>query len=65
MTAQQTKKPSKPGYKVLEFNVSRFLPTMHVFYNYHQIMKEHNFIQDVSLVHQNNELLIRVERIRS
>ena len=62
-TQPTTKKSERPGYKVLEFNVSRFLPSMHVFFRYHTIMKEHKFIEDVCLVQKNNELMVRVERI--
>jgi hypothetical protein len=63
MNTKPTKKTPKPGFKVLEFNVSTFVPSMYVFYNYQLLLKKHNFIRDVRLIHRDNELLIRVERL--
>lgn len=61
--SESPKKKPRPGYKTLEFNVSTFVPSLYTFYNYQQILKKHNFIRDVQVIHRNNELMIRVERI--
>ncbi|MHA2001322.1 MAG: hypothetical protein ACTSVU_04440 [Promethearchaeota archaeon] len=46
------------------FNVDHFLPSMHVFFMYHEILKQCHFIQDVSLVKRQENYLLRIERIR-
>jgi hypothetical protein len=46
----------------LQVDVSPFVPRLSVYYNYHQILKIHHFIRDVSLVSLNQEIVLKIER---
>ncbi len=39
-----------------------FLPRLSVFYNYHHILKLHQFIRDFKIINRNCEFFLQVER---
>ena len=47
----------------IEIDFSKFMPSLGTFYNYFEILKEYNFIQDIEVVnHENGDAMLRVQR---
>lgn len=46
----------------IEVDFSRYLPTLGTFYGYFNILKNHHFIEDVTVVEKEGQNLIRVYR---
>lgn len=46
----------------IEINFQKFLPSLGTFYSYFEILKAHNYIQDIEIVHQDGMPKIKVFR---
>jgi len=49
----------------IEVDFGRYLPGLNTFYAYFEILKEHNYIQDVAVVEKNGQNLLRVYRFEN
>ncbi|WP_457557997.1 hypothetical protein [Candidatus Harpocratesius sp.] len=46
----------------IEIDFAKFLPSLGTFYSYFEILKAHDFIQDIEVVHQDGNAMLRVMR---
>ncbi|MHA1777172.1 MAG: hypothetical protein ACTSWC_10380 [Promethearchaeota archaeon] len=44
----------------IEIDFAKFMPSLGIFYSYFEILKVHQFIQDIEVVHQNGNDLLKI-----
>lgn len=49
----------------IEVDFGQYLPSLSTFYSYFEVLKEHNYIQDVAVVEKNGQNLLRVYRFEN
>jgi hypothetical protein len=49
----------------IEVNFGKYLPNLYTFYSMFEVLKSHNFIQDVKIVEKDGSNLLRVYRFEN